>query len=241
MEFLPRIKFIEPSILAESSSSKFVIFTHPYFLISYFCFATDAQTPNHILDTTDVPPRHDQADMLPTTVRYPTMERYTLQWLVTPVGFLRTMVPNNMDAAFKINTTRSKPSDLLLHYNYGAAAVKWWGHGTELLRNRATPPRPSTPVPAPVEAPKTTHDRTIAIAKRQKARATSARNAIAGASGEPVESEGKVSWDEDDVILFCWGNSQAAIERHRKKVEETTQRMERWRESVLQGQSQTEP
>ena len=197
------------------------------------------QTPNHILDMADVPPRHVRANM-PQDVGYPAEERYTLQWL-DPDPLALGTIPNNSDAAFNRNTRKPKPSDLLLHYNYGAAAVKWWGHGTELLRNRATPPRPSTPVPAPVEAPKTTHDRTIAIAKRQKARATSARNAIAGASGEPVESEGKVSWDEDDVILFCWGNSQAAIERHRKKVEETTQRMERWRESVLQGQSQTEP
>jgi len=238
MEFLPRIKFIEPSILAESSSSKFVIFAHPYFLISYFCIATDAQTPNHILDTTDVPPRHDQADMLPTTVRYPTMERYTLQWLVTPVGFLRTMVPNNMDAAFKINTTRPKPSDLLLHYNYGAAAVKWWGHGLELLKKRAKPPRPSKPVPALVGAPKTTHDRSIAIAKPEQARSTGAGNATARArtrTGEMVESEGQALWDEDDVMLFCWGNSRAAVERHREKVEETTQRMEGWREAVLQG------
>jgi len=26
---------------------------------------------------------------------------------------------------------------LLLHYNYGAAAVKWWGRGVELLEKHA--------------------------------------------------------------------------------------------------------
>src|ERR1700722_18268242 len=190
MEFLPRIKFIEPSILAESSSSKFVIFAHPYFLISYFCIATDAQTPNHILDTTDVPPRHDQADMLPTTVRYPTMERYKLQWLLNPPGFLRLQRPQPPQASLKINTRRSKPSDLLLHDNYGAAAVKWWGHGLELLKKRAKPPRPSKPVPALVGAPKTTHDRSIAIAKPEQARGTGAGNVTARVrtrTGEMVE------------------------------------------------------
>ena len=37
--------------------------------------------------------------------------------------------------------------------------------------------------------------------------------------GEIVEldSEGQESWDEDDVMLFCWGNTPAAKERHRKK------------------------
>ena len=234
MEFLPILSFIPHSTSAWLSSSKFVIFAHPYFPVSYFCFATDIQTPNHILDMADVPPRHVRATM-PSDVGYPAEERYTLQWLADPDPLVLGTIPNNSDAAFKRNTRKPKLSDLLLHYNYGAAAVKWWGHGTELLQNHATPPCPSMPVLAPVEAPKTMHDRTIAIAKHQKARATSVRNAIAGASGELVESEGKVSWDEDDVILFCWGNSRAAIERHRKKVEETTQRMERWRESVLQG------
>ena len=38
------------------------------------------------------------------------------------------MVPNNHDsnAAFKENTSESKPSDLLLYYN-GVATVKCWG------------------------------------------------------------------------------------------------------------------
>ncbi|KAI0284686.1 hypothetical protein BGY98DRAFT_1183550 [Russula aff. rugulosa BPL654] len=36
----------------------------------------------------------------------------------------------------------------LLHYNYGAAAVKQWGKNTSILTNRPEVPRP--PVPAPV-------------------------------------------------------------------------------------------
>jgi hypothetical protein len=189
------------------------LFTH--FLISYFCFATDTQTPNHILDVADIPPRHVQAYM-PPTVAYPVLERYTLQWLLGPDPVMSAMVPNNLDAAFKTHSRKAKPSGLLLHYNYGAAAVKQWGHGVELLENLANHPRPPPPVPAPVEAPRARHDRSIAIRKRGRGqgrgRGAGAGNATAGPSRTRgmVESEGRAQWDEDDVMLFCWGNSQAA-------------------------------
>ncbi|KAF8488878.1 hypothetical protein F5888DRAFT_1809327 [Russula emetica] len=39
----------------------------------------------------------------------------------------------------------AKPSEVFLHYNYGAAAVKWWGHHTETLRSQ--PPQPPPPLP----------------------------------------------------------------------------------------------
>jgi hypothetical protein len=54
----------------------------------------------------------------------------------------------------------------------------------------------------------------------------------AGTLGGLVESEGQVMWDEDEVMLFFWGNSQAAKERHLKKVDENTRHMEQWREGV---------
>ena len=112
------------------------------------------------------------------------------------------------DAAFKKATRKPKPSDLLLHYNYGAAAVKCWGRGTDLLRERARPPRPLVPFLVP------THSMDAAI-----------RNLRAG-TGRLVESEGQAEWDEDDVMLFLWGNSPAAKERHLKKVDENNRRME---------------
>jgi hypothetical protein len=86
---------------------------------------------------------------LPEDVSYPAQQRYILQWLETPDEFISPIIPNNVDAAFK-KRTQARPSDLLLHYNYGAAAVKQWGRGTELLHKLTSPPRPSVPAPAPI-------------------------------------------------------------------------------------------
>jgi hypothetical protein len=134
------------------------------------------------------------------------------------------MVPNNIDAALRKNTEKPKPSDLLLHYDYGAAAIECWGRGTEVLENRANPPRPSVPPTGPSG---TTHDSDAAINKLAEARIPD--GAGAGTRGL-VESEGLAMWDE--VMLFFWGNTQAAKERYLKKVSEDTQRVEKWREGI---------
>jgi hypothetical protein len=47
-----------------------------------------------------------------------------------------------------------------------------------------------------------------------------------------VSWEGQVQWEEDDVMLFLWGNSNTAIEHYQKKVEDSTQQIEQWREGV---------
>ncbi|EDR05166.1 uncharacterized protein LACBIDRAFT_294884 [Laccaria bicolor S238N-H82] len=184
------------------------------------------KTPNHILETEDIPPRCDRTD-LQTDVSYPSRSRYTLQWLIDPPPGDTNLTPNNSDAAFKKRTKKAKPSDLLLHYMYGAAAVRRWGRGTAVLTAFTTPPRPEVPVPAPAGPTKTMHDRRATILKRSKAQSTgetgagSSKASKAGAgTGGLVESEGQAIWDEDDVMLFFWGNSKAAKERHLKKVGE---------------------
>lgn len=193
---------------------------------------------------------------MPTNLFYPPHERYTLQWLKPYDDYLSSIIHNNTDAAFKKYTRHKKPSELLLHYNYGAAAVRWWGEGVEVFRTRPNIPRPPAPVPAPMEPPKiprkrgTTTLRDAAAAnttagpsrttrggqKRDAARDTDrvgVRSAAAGAgAGEMVDSEGQAQLDEDDVMLLFWGNSKAAKERYRKKVAESTQYMEQWREQV---------
>jgi len=111
-----------------------------------------------------------------------------------------------------------------LHYNYGAAAVQRWGTGVDVLWNKFPPPKP---IPAVAGPSKSVHDREIAIKKRDAARAglsTTGQGALA-------EQE-EAGWDADDVMLFFWGNTRAARDRHAKQVRETAQRMEQWREGV---------
>lgn len=162
------------------------------------------------------------------SVTYPCNERYTLQWLkklcLIDEDFVRGKY--NTDATFKKGTQKRKPSDLLLHYNYGAAAVKWWGRGVEVFQSRLNCVRPPTPAPALVGRTSSRHDRAITVQDRGE---TEARDG----PGEMLDTEAvQTRWDEDDVMLFFWGNSRGATERYRKKQEESIQKMERWRQGV---------
>ena len=58
--------------------------------------------------------------------------------------------------------------------------------------------------------------------------AGSERNRSEGA-GELEEQD---KWDEDDVMLFFWGNSKAALDRHAQKKQEWTESLEDWRAGV---------
>ena len=141
------------------------------------------------------------------------------------------MIPNNSDATFKKATKKAKPSDLLLHYTYGAAAaVRRWGRGTEILTKLATPPRPQVPVPAPAGPRRTIHDRDSTVRKRPKGQSTGetgAGSSLAGAgTAGLVESEGQVIWDEDEVMLFFLGKLRGC---------KRTPSQESWREHSAFG------
>jgi hypothetical protein len=192
--------------------------------------ATNAQTPNPILEIDDIPPCYDRE--LQDGVIYPRGSRYTFQWLLQPDPSLLTTVRNNTDATFKMYTKKPKPSALLLHYQYGATAIKRWGRGKRVLRNLAHPPRPGMPVPAPTGPSRTRHDRTSVLRKLDIARNPGGANIAGAGTGGLAESEGQAVWDEDDAMLFLWGNSPAAKERRLKRVGENTQRVEQWREGV---------
>jgi hypothetical protein len=59
-----------------------------------------------------------------------------------------------------------------------------------------------------------------------------AGNSMAGAgTGGVVDSEQE--WDEDDVMMYLWGNSRASGERHEKKKMESAQSVEWWRDGVV--------
>ncbi len=145
------------------------------------------------------------------------------------------MIPNNSDAAFKKYASRfKKPSALLLHYTYGATAVQLWGHRLDLLEDLVEL-HPSTPVPHPAALPKQIHDRKIAIDKR-KSDAQAEDEASKAAAGKTskckTRDEGEAAWDEDDAMLFFWGNSRAAKERYIRTSEEQRQKVEQWKRGI---------
>ncbi|KAI9566234.1 hypothetical protein HD554DRAFT_2315664 [Boletus coccyginus] len=96
------------------------------------------KTPNPILEMSDIPDR--PVDFPPPHgSTYPLTSRYTLHWLAagvqSPRIFSRPILPSNIDAAF-VSHHKPGPSDLLLHYNYGAAAVKHWGRNIRKKEKR---------------------------------------------------------------------------------------------------------
>jgi hypothetical protein len=137
-------------------------------------------------------------------------------------------LPNNTDAAFGKASRARKPSALLLHYNYGAAAVKLWGREKQILEELAKESRPPKPVPAPSGPSGGVHTRSLTIDKRKKAVAAAEEAKITGAS----KGKHRATWDEDDVMLFLWGNSRAARERHLKTSEAKRENLEQWRQCV---------
>ncbi|KAJ7769504.1 hypothetical protein B0H16DRAFT_1307519 [Mycena metata] len=197
------------------------------------------QTPNPVLGVNDIPPRHNRA--LPDDIKYPDEQRYTLQWLHGDSPEVLARIPNNSDATFKKRTHLQKPSPMLLHYNYGAAAVKWWGHGASHLgiSNRPTMPRPSAPVPAATGPTRTKRTATGQLNTSLQKRAGNVVGSGSGAQdGEAARD--KELMDPDEIVMFFWSRNPAALERRKREAEDQTReqeerasRMEQWRESVI--------
>ena len=80
-----------------------------------------------------------------------------MQWLTPPSAMMQQLLPDNADATFGSRIRACLPSDLLLHYNYGAAAVKLWGHGADMIEDLAK--RPPKPDPIPSGPSKEVHNR----------------------------------------------------------------------------------
>lgn len=174
----------------------------------------------------DVPDQHFRH--LPRGSSYPSQSRYTLQWLMRNNDeFLLAAYPNNSDAAF-ISQERPKPSELLLHYNYGAAAVKYWGRNQAILDSR-----PGLPCPpkAMVMDPTTNIGNCTKIVAQPMTAQTEGSNEGGTGSVASTDLE-QPEWNEDDVMLFFWGNSMVARERHAKKELECDENIIKWRARV---------
>ncbi len=122
----------------------------------------------------------------------------------------------------------NKPSALLLHYNYGAAAVKLWGRGAHVIEDLAK--RPPEPDPIPSGPSEMTHDRNPAIRKRKKAQADAEKAEKQKTSASQGSKHN--SWDEDHVMLFFWGDSRVATNRYIKTREAKKKNFEQWRQGV---------
>jgi hypothetical protein len=164
---------------------------------------------------------------VPGDIAYPSRKQYSLQWLAeAPPETIQAVAKNNTDAAFKKDTREPTPSELLLHYIYGAAAVKMWGHGREILQRRTNIRRPAIPTPAPMGPGRVRHDKSIVIQRREAAqRADQSGGGSAAArdrGGERLDAkEEQAEWDEHDVMLFS-GETRllrlSAIVRARTRV-----------------------
>jgi hypothetical protein len=163
-----------------------------------------------------------------------------LQWLEDPGPGIRTL-PNNLDAAFKMQSQQPTPSALLLHYNYGATALKHWGCGLEVLKTHKHPARPKAVEPAPMGPLKLMHDQTIEIHKYEAAQNVNQGDASKPTSGEQhrdghegmVESEHNRQRDAQDLVFSLWLNAPDAKEYRRKKEEEKREDLERWRQGII--------
>ena len=205
------------------------------------------QTPNLVLDIDDVPKGSPRSPPLDTTeYEYPVGERFSLH-LVGELDRNKVLrgYPNNTDAAFKRGTTLHKPSALILHYNYGAAVVKQWGRRTEVL-NRTNMPRPRVVINHQPGGPaRGRNNRLTSIRKRESRNNTGdgggeAGEVAGGGATDTIDNSivvvqpmvGYRGWDEDDWMLFFWGNTPAARERHRAAKQESSNRIARWATDV---------
>lgn len=162
--------------------------------------------------------------------------RFTLQWIVPVLDqqyqqSLGSCTPNNVDAAFLKNTKLPKPSGVLLHYNYGAAVVKHWGRNTMLLTNQ-----PGIPCPQKVAQPEGRTARSQYSQGSQNlgqagAAGASGSHTLVGSSGHGNVADSG-DWDEDDIMVFLWGNNPHAVERRNNEQKDREDKIFQWRSTI---------
>jgi hypothetical protein len=154
--------------------------------------------------------------------------RFTAQWLVSDPKLERGLV-NNTDAAFK-TWSRSNlfPSELLLDYNYGAAAVKLWGRGRHTLVDHVFQrPLKAIPITQPVFKEMDAGARAELALKRDL-------SALTGSGAEHMQGGDAEELDEDDILMLFAASTPAARarrERDRRKLAESVQH---WTRSVAE-------
>jgi hypothetical protein len=129
--------------------------------------------------------------------------------------------PNNKDAAFKKHSKKPKPSPLLLNYNYGVAALKWWGKGPEYLLTARK--RPAPPIAAPLGSLRSKHNRSHKLAGLQGG---------SGDNGEVEDIDERRQFEAERLVLTLYANTHAARGRRAKQQAECKDRMAEWQNGV---------
>ncbi|KAJ7895632.1 hypothetical protein B0H14DRAFT_2681203 [Mycena olivaceomarginata] len=176
--------------------------------------------PNRVLACNDIPPRSNNNPDLLGDVKYSTNPRYTLQWLMGTEHQKRDF-PNNKDAAFKKHSKKPKPSPLLLNYNYGVAALKWWGKGPEYLLTARK--RPAPPIAAPLGSLRSKDNRSRKLAGLQGG---------SGGNGEVEDIDERRQSEAERLVLTLYANTPAARGRRAKQQAERKDRMAEWQNGV---------
>ncbi|KAF7345562.1 hypothetical protein MVEN_01574900 [Mycena venus] len=191
------------------------------------------KTPNLILACSDVPPPSNATQILPDGVKYSTNPRYTLQWL-NGDSYIQSLYPNNKDAAFKEFVRKTTlPSPLLLHYNYGVAALKWWGKGPEYLITART--RPAPPIPAAMGPSKSKHDRSVRTKKLEDARSPGGLQGDAGTGGSKAieDIDERREEDAERLVLNFYVNTPTARLRRAQEKAEKRDSITEWQKGLL--------
>ena len=108
--------------------------------------------------------------------------------------------------------------------------MKKWGRNHAILNSRPDLPRPKPPETVAMGPTKSLGNRKITIEKLTSVRDKQQPGGNEGGtnSAAATESEQPV-WDEDDVMLFFWGNSMLSMERHAERERERIENINKWR------------
>ncbi|GJJ06159.1 hypothetical protein Clacol_000348 [Clathrus columnatus] len=200
------------------------------------------KTPNLVLNMEDVSPRCTRLLTPDPLTEYPSNTRYTFQYLSNQEHQASLQaIPDNNDAMFATtpaSLTLPRPSALLLNYNFGVAAVENWGHNKSLLYNCLGVQRPERGAVAmgPSRVPGKEGRKSLAEKRKreddEQKQDKAGRSSTSQNTRTQQDDEGG-EYDAEDIVLFFWGNSKAARERHQRKEENLRDSVEEWKSSVV--------
>lgn len=107
------------------------------------------------------------------------------------------------------------------------------GTNSAVLDTRAGLPRPPKPAVVLMAPTRAVGAHTGTIAKLDKPRGAGQVQSADNGDGAGPSTLAGSTWDEDDVMLFFWGNTKAATERHAAREREREQNIHEWREGTV--------